>query len=85
MVEFILEYDDMDLLFNDDYDIVIKKFKLMIDIYEERIIDNDVERIERLLWGQDNIFWRELKQEKLIALNFKVVVKRKVEFDKFLK
>lgn len=85
MVEFILEYDDMDLLFNDDYDIVIKKFKLMIDIYEERIIDNDVERIERLLWGQDNIFWRELKQEKLIVLNFKVVVKRKVEFDKFLK
>lgn len=51
MVEFILEYDDMDLLFNDDYDIVIKKFKLMIDIYEERIIDNDVERIERLLRG----------------------------------
>lgn len=85
MVEFILEYDDMDLLFNDDYDIVIKKFKLMIDIYEERIIDNDVERIERLLRGQDNIFWRELKQEKLIVLNFKVVVKRKVEFDKFLK
>ena len=85
MVELTSEHDDMDLPFNDDYDIATKKFKSMIDIYEERITDNDVERIERLSRGQDNTFWRELKQEKLTASNFKAAAKRKVEPDKLLK
>ena len=85
MVELTSEHDDMDLPFNDDYDIATKKFKSMIDIYEERITDNDVERIERLSRGQDNTFWRELKQEKLTASNFKAAAKRRVEPDKLLK
>lgn len=76
---------EMDLPFNDDYNIAMSKFKEMIDMYDEKITDNDIERIERLSRGQDNAFWRELKKEKLTASNFKAAAQRKIVPDKLLK
>ena len=78
------EQMEMDLPFNNNYDIASSKFKEMIDAYVEKVTDNDIKRIERLSRGQDNAFWRELKKEKLTASNFKAAATRRKEPDKLL-
>jgi len=84
-VSMVTEETEMDLPFNEDYNIATFKFKAMIDQYTETITDNDIERIERLSRGQDNAFWRELKKVKLTASNFKAAAIRNIEPDKLLK
>lgn len=79
------EKSEMDLPFNDEYNIATSNFKLMIDLYQEKINDCDIERIERLSRGQNNDFWKELKKVKLTASNFKAAACRNNEPDKLLK